>query len=63
MATEEAILIAKGEIEASEHEQVQAWQHLVTTGAIWSLPAWFGRIARSMMKEGVIQDDYELVTE
>lgn len=31
-----------------------AWQHLVTSGRVWSLPAWFGRMAASMIAAGHI---------
>ena len=51
-----AIGIAEGFIETdSEAEFVEAWQHLIDTGAAWTLQGWFGRTARQLIEDGVCQ--------
>lgn len=52
----DAIGIAEGWLEAESEEQVvEAWQHLVDTGLAWQLQGWFGRTARHLIDEGVIE--------
>ena len=52
-----AIGIAEGFEEADSEEQVlEAWQHLVTTGLAWQLQGSFGRTARSLIEEGLINE-------
>jgi hypothetical protein len=49
-----AVGIAEGFIEAETEEQViVAWQTLITSGVVWSLPGWFGRRAAQLIEEGV----------
>lgn len=51
----DAIGIAEGFIEAESEEQViAAWQYLVNTGLAWSLQGWFGRTARDLIDQGII---------
>ena len=53
-----AVGIAEGFIETETDEQVlQAWQHLVDTGLVWSLQGWFGRTARQLIDEGFITQE------
>ena len=48
--------IAEGFIEADSEEQViEAWQQLVDTGLAWQLQGWFGRQARELIRQGIIQ--------
>ena len=55
-----AVGIAEGFIEAETDKQVlQAWQHLVDTGLVWSLQGWFGRTARQLIDEGFITQEVE----
>ena len=53
-----AVGIAEGFIEAETDKQVlQAWQHLVDTGLVWSLQGWFGRTARRLLDDGFITQE------
>ena len=57
MTNFEAIGYAEGVLEPESSEQViKAWQHLVDTGLAWSLQGWFGRNAKRMIEEGIIND-------
>ena len=58
-----AVEIAEGEIEVTEKELKEAWQHLVDTGLAWSLQGRFGRIAQSMIEDGFINSpNYDIDT-
>ena len=50
----DAVMIAEGAIEVDEDKQIEAWQHLVDTGLVWSLQGWFGRTATNLIEQGVI---------
>jgi hypothetical protein len=52
-----AVGIAEGfeECEGDETE-LEAWQHLVTTGLAWQLQGWFGRTARALIEQGLITE-------
>jgi hypothetical protein len=51
-----AVGLAEGFIEAESEEQVlAAWQHLVDTGMAWRLQGWFGRKARDLIDQGLIE--------
>jgi len=52
----QAVMIAEGVEEASEDEQIAAWQHLVNTGLAWRLQGWFGRTARQLIDAGIIEE-------
>ena len=50
-----ATMIAEGAMEPTPTmSYVQAWQHLVDTGAVWELQGWFGRAAARMISQGTI---------
>ena len=52
-----AIGIAEGFEEVdSEDQMLEAWQHLVTTGLAWKLQGSFGRTARLLIEEGLINE-------
>lgn len=38
---------------ATEEEQIDAWQHLIDTGMCWTLQGWFGRTAAALIEQGV----------
>jgi hypothetical protein len=49
--------LAEGFIEAESEEQViKAWQHLHDTGLAYNLQGWFGRTARNLINEGIINE-------
>lgn len=50
-----AVMIAEGVQEATEEEQLAAWQHLVTTGLAWQLQGSFGRQAARLIEAGLIE--------
>ena len=51
-----AMGIAEGFIESqNENQVIEAWQHLVDTGIVWSLQGWYGRNAARLIENGVIR--------
>ena len=49
--------LAEGFIEAESEEQViKAWQHLHDTRLAYNLQGWFGRTARELIKNGIINE-------
>ena len=57
MTRYEAVGIAEGFVESDSEEQVvEAWQYLVDTGLAWQLQGHFGRTARTLIEEGVINE-------
>lgn len=59
MTTYEACSIVEGfcGYEPTEQEQLQAWAHLIKTGAAWSLQGWYGRTAASLIDDGYIDTE------
>ena len=51
----DAVMIAEGVIEVDEDKQIEAWQHLLDTGLVWSLQGWFGRTAMDLIEQGIIE--------
>ena len=57
MSNYEATGLAEGFIEAESEEQIiKAWQHLHDTGLAYNLHGWFGRTARDLINEGIINE-------
>lgn len=44
---------AEGFEEATEEQQLEAWQYLIDTGLCWKLQGFFGRTARYLIEEGI----------
>ena len=59
MTTYDACSIVEGfcGYEPTEQEQLQAWAHLIKTGAAWSLQGWYGRTAASLIDDGYFDKD------
>lgn len=51
-----AIGLAEGWIPADSEDQViEAWQHLHDTGLAYKLQGWFGRTAKSLLEQNIIE--------
>ena len=50
-----AVALAEGFEDGTEEEVLAAWQHLVDTDLAWELQGCFGRIARDLLRAGVIE--------
>ena len=51
-----AVSIAEGFCggeDATEEEQIDAWQYLIDTGQCWTLQGWFGRTAARLIEQGI----------
>jgi hypothetical protein len=55
MSTLDAISIIEGTEDASLEKQLQAWQSLVNTGLAWQLQGWYGRCAKELIDQGLIE--------
>ncbi len=49
----EAIEIAEGNIEVSEEQYIGGWQYLIDNGHAWKLQGWYGRVASSLIQQGL----------
>jgi hypothetical protein len=53
-----ASAIAEGFCEgenATREQQIEAWQYLHDTGLAYSLQGWYGRTAKDLLDQGIIQ--------
>ena len=53
MSAYEATMIAEGVQDATQDEQIDAWQYLINTGLAWQLQGSFGRMAADLIEQGV----------
>ena len=51
-----AVGLAEGFEEGTEEEIIEAWQYLHNTGLAYKLQGWFGRTAKRLIQEGVIDE-------
>ena len=51
-----AIGLAEGFEQGTEKEIIEAWQYLHNTGLAYDLQGWFGRTARDLINEGIINE-------
>ena len=57
MSDYEATGLAEGFIEAESEEQIiSAWQYLHDTRLAYKLQGWFGRTARDLIEQGIINE-------
>jgi len=57
MTDYDAIGICEGFVECeSEEQNIEAWQHLISTGLAWTLQGSFGRMARELIEAGICED-------
>jgi len=50
----EAVGICEGFIECDDESKIiEAWQHLIDTNLAWQLQGSFGRMAKSLIEQGI----------
>ena len=47
--------LAEGFVNGTEEEIIEAWQYLHDSGHAYKLQGWFGRQAKMLIEEGIIQ--------
>lgn len=55
-STFDMVMIAEGESLATREEQIEAWQYLHDTGIAYGLQGWFGRTARQLIEQKIINE-------
>ena len=48
--------LAEGWLHGDPEDVIEAWQYLHNTGLAYSLQGWFGRTAKQLVQEGVIDE-------
>ena len=51
-STHEAIMRIEGDT-STETERIQAWQYLIDIGIVWQLQGSYGRMAATLIDEGI----------
>ena len=51
-----AVGLAEGFKQGTEKEIIEAWQFLHDSGHAYKLQGWFGRTARELIKNGIINE-------
>jgi len=51
-----AVMMIEGQVDAEEHEVLDAWQYLIDTGLVWQLQGSFGRKAMDLIDQGICYD-------
>lgn len=49
-----AVALAEGFEEGTDEQRIEAWQHLHDTGLAYRLQGAFGRMAQSLIEQGII---------
>ena len=49
----DAISVIELEDDATEQDQIAAWQYLINTGAVWQMQGIYGRTAAMLIMEGI----------
>jgi hypothetical protein len=52
----QAIEIIESENPQGVSDELKAWQHLINTGLVWKLQGSYGRTARALIDEGILND-------
>lgn len=47
--------LAEGFVDGTEEKVIEAWQYLHNSGHAYKLQGWFGRQAKMLIEEGIIQ--------
>lgn len=61
MTTIDAVMTIECDDTATQADILQAFQFLVDSGDVWSLQGWYGRTAKALIDEGLIQPAKEAV--
>lgn len=51
----DAVMTIECDDNATQADILQAFQFLVDSGDVWSLQGWYGRTAKALIDEGLIQ--------
>ena len=54
--TFDMVMVAEGQFPATREEQIEAWQYLHDTGIAYGLQGWFGRTARELIEQKIINE-------